>query len=374
MHLLFVQPLLPSYSISFFNSIASQSGVKLTVIADIKTSKQLNQYRPEICNFDVIHLPEKNYKGFIFRPRLLHLIKSVDFDKLILNSNPRDMSQLFSLVYWRVLGRPAYTWGMFHRIGKRRLSSELYFYLAARLSKKCLTYSRRGLLAQLSRGASLSKLSEIGTAIDENKVIEERQNITKDELALFVDENNIANRKIILQVVRLSKIKKPELLIQASRKIIESEPSALFVLIGGGDLENQLKSMVSDLGLNGYFIFAGPIYDENILAKWFLSSKVFVIPTCIGLSAHHAMCYSLPIVTDNDPLQQASEFEILSDGVNSLLYDYGDVDSLSNSIAKLLGDEEYSKRIGENAFFTVINTHNLNNKVNRLMRAINDEK
>ncbi|MGI2180131.1 glycosyltransferase [Shewanella frigidimarina] len=370
MHIVFVQPLLPSYSISFFNKLVSNKNIKVTVLADIFCNNQLNQYQPKDCFFDVVHLEEKRVGGFVLRPKLNKILAGLDYDHLVLNGNPRDLSQFLRLISQAIKGNPVYTWGMFHRIGGKRFISECYYRIAGHLSKACFTYTKRGVDAQLMRGIKIKKLIALGTAIDEYQVITEKNERSPDELNAFKFNHKLIEKKIILQVVRLSAIKKPELLIEAAKEVVRKDRSVLFVLIGGGDLEPRLKALVDIYELSDNVLFLGPVYDEKVLSFWFLSADVFVVPSCIGLSAHHAMCYELPIITDNDYSQQASEFEILFDGLNASLYQANDPLSLANKIIELLSDKEMCKFISKNALHTVTKISNLDNKVSNLLRAL----
>lgn len=370
MHIVFVQPLLPKYSISFFNRLSQHENIKITVLADILCDKPLNQYKKKDCYFNVVHLEEVSVLGVVFRPDLKKLLTTIDFDCLILNGNPRDCSQLYILIQQWMKGCPAFTWGMFHRIGGNKFISECYYRIAGKLSNKCFTYSKKGINSQLMRGVDKRKLIELGTAIDEQAVIAEKNSRTASEIDKFKSDNNLNNRKIILQVVRLSAIKKPYILIEAAKIVVIQDPLVLFVIIGGGDLEEELKNKVLKHGLSNNMIFLGPVYDERILSFWFLSADVFVIPSCIGLSAHHAMCYGIPIITDNDYIHQASEFEILFDGLNSSLYEADNACSLANKINELLSNENYRQFLSSNAFYTVTKISSLERKVTNLLTAL----
>lgn len=369
MHIVFVQPVLPLYSIAFFNTLVAVGGIKVTVFADILTKHQLNQYDPQKCQFNVVNLPEKQRLGVVFRPGLFKAIRSLDYDHLVLNGASRDISQFCMLMVLGLARRNVYVWGMFHRIGAKKFISELYFKWAGKLSKTCFTYSQRGVYAQLSRGVPMSKLVNVGTAIDEEEVLRKNADDSPTTLDNFKIKHKLTDRSIILQVVRLSAIKKPWLLIKAAKQVVETRPDAMFVLIGGGDLEHEMKQMVSDYNLNNHVLFTGPIYDESVLSLWFRSSTVFVVPSCIGLSAHHAMCYGLPIITDNDYSTQASEFSVLSDQLNCMLYKAGSIDSLVASILTLLDDKAKRDFISANAVYTIKNVATMKNKVGNFLSA-----
>ena len=99
-------------------------------------------------------------------------------------------------------------------------------------------------------------------------------------------------------------------------------------------------------------------------------SDIFVIPTCIGLSAHHAFCYSLPIVTDDSVTNQASEFDILSDEFNCLLYKEGDLEHFSEQILRLKNNKLLYKEISNNALKTVRDIYTIENKANNFIKSV----
>lgn len=371
MKIVVIQPLLPKYVISFLNHLVkSRPDIEWVALADIESKSSLNQYDAELSEFKVVHLRQVDAKGFAFRPGILRALCALEPDVVIFNANPRDVSQLLMMLWFRVFGRRFYAWGMFHRIGGLRLISKAYYKVAAWLSSGVWTYSRVGAKTLVDLGVPKGKIRIIGTAIDESIPLMHRTKVLPLDLLQLRERHGLGDRKIVLQVVRLSRIKKPQLLVAAAEIILGNRSDVVFVLIGSGEMRSELESLVIAKGIQESFRFLGPIYDEPVLAKWYLASSVFVVPTCIGLSAHHAMCYGLPVVTDNSLDEQASEFDILSDGLNSLLYDEGDVNSLARVITKIIDDDELRDFLGANAEKTIRYTHNMSNKVNRLCAAL----
>lgn len=103
---------------------------------------------------------------------------------------------------------------------------------------------------------------------------------------------------------------------------------------------------------------------------WFTLADIFVIPTCIGLSAHHACCYSLPIVTDDSLVNQASEFDILQDRLNCLLYKEGSLSSFVDKILELKNNKDLYDTISANALVTVKDINTLFAKATNLKTSI----
>jgi len=366
-----VTNVLAHYQIDFFNKLVEiDNNIDLTVFADIYSDSALNNYKENICKFNVINSPMKKTKGLIFRSSLNKKINSINPVSLIFYGNPREFSLSILMAYYWLIGRKFYVHGMFHRIGGQTLFSKIYYRFIGLVADKCFTYSRKGAEVLLGLGVDYHKVKIVGTAIDEKKSMHYTNKITNEKLINFKKNNGILNKKIVLQVVRLSKIKKPDMILIVAEEIKKSRSDIVFVLIGGGEMYDEMMSKVKQLGLENIVLMLGPIYDEEVLSYWFKSAKVFVMPTCIGLSAHHAFSYSLPIVTDDDLLEQASEFDMLSNGLNSLIYEAGNVDSFKAKILAIIDDDILQVFLSRNALHTVTEVNSLDSKCRKYLSLL----
>lgn len=371
MKLVVVQPLLPSYDISFFNRVAElHPEIELILLADIETNNSLNQYRPEACEFKIRHLPGIDWRGLTFRPGLLRLLGQEGADVVVFSANPRDISQLWAMLVYRLKKRRFFAWGMFHRIGGLRPVSKIYYRIVGRLASKCLTYTRIGATSLVHIGVPKVKVGIVGTAIDERIPLAQCEAKSREQLNAFRQQQDLLGKHVILQVVRLSRIKRPELLVQAAEHLLGKRNDLLFVLIGDGEMRQELEALVAAKNMKWAFRFLGAIYDEAILASWYMSADAFVVPTCIGLSAHHAMCYGVPIITDDSLDNQASEFAILANGLNALTYTEGDIGSLARAISRVVDNVGLREQISRNAIFSVRNIYSIDKKSENFINQI----
>lgn len=375
MKLLIIQPLLPKYDCDFLNGLlkkisSNNYDIDLEVYADITTKNSLNQYHNSNCEFKVQHIGAKSFFGLIFRPGLIKALYKGSYDCVVFNGNPRELTQLFMILFYSLIGKKFYVWGMFHRIGGPKFVSNFYYRLMGLLAKKCLCYSRVGAQNLISLGVNPSKIGVVGTAINQNYPINVSLNISQQDLESFKTTNNLNNRNVILQVVRLSRYKKPELLVHAAELLLSKRKDLLFVLIGSGEMYDELYDYVTSKRLTEYIRFLGPVYDENVLGRWFKSSICSVVPTCIGLSAHHSMSYGVPVITDDSFSHQASEFDILYPGLNSIIYKSGCINSLAQSIECIIEEPYYREVLAKNSFITSSKIHTLENKIGGFLSSI----
>jgi glycosyltransferase involved in cell wall biosynthesis len=371
MKLCIIQAVLPLYVISFFNRISElYQDIELVVVADLESTDPLNQYRGQLLKFSVVHVTNTQWGGIVWRAGLLKALRLEKADVVVFSGFTRDVSQLLAMMYFSIANKQFAVWGMFHRIGGPRFVTNAYFRIVGLIADRCLTYSRIGAVNLVGLGVSKQKIGVVGTAIDESKPQAQLRLQTQELLLKFRDDHDLKNKHVILQVVRLSRIKRPEILIHAAAVLKKIRNDLVFILIGDGEMRAELESLVSTLGLEECFRFVGAIYDESELSRWYLCSEVFVVPTFIGLSAHHAMSYGVPVVTDDSIDCQGSEFDILAPGLNSLTYREGDAEDLARVLAKVVADTELQSYLAFNARKTIENVHNLDNKAKSFVSQV----
>ncbi|QGM47146.1 glycosyltransferase [Methylocystis heyeri] len=95
---------------------------------------------------------------------------------------------------------------------------------------------------------------------------------------------------------RLTKERNALLLFDVFAKVAERYPDARLVVIGGGEEANSLQQEWRNRGGDGRISLLEGIYEENLLAPWFLGSDIFVLPGPGGLSINHALAYGIPVV------------------------------------------------------------------------------
>ncbi len=368
-----VQTVLPLYAISFFNRIVELNpDIKLILLADLNSKDSLNQYRPELCKFEVKQLDSILIGGVYFRPKILRVLAEINSDITVFSASPREWSQLFAIFCAKITGKKTAAWGMFHRVGGVRIFTSIYFRILGKLAGRCLTYTRIGASQIVCKGASKASVCVVGTAIDERQPFKYSAMMSADDLRKFRYEQGIEGKKIILQVVRLTRLKRPELLLYAMKRIVTERDDVLAILIGDGDQRSQLEELAASLGIKNSVKFMGSIYDEKLLCPWYLSAQVFVVPTFLGLSGHHAMSYGLPVVTDDSLDHQGSEFEIVAEGLNGFTYQEGNAEDLSRVMLRILSDARLQAFLGFNAKKTIENTHNIDRKTNRFVKSLRD--
>ena len=156
---------------------------------------------------------------------------------------------------------------------------------------------------------------------------------------LGIPEDNL----IVGTVGRLTSIKGHRYLIEAARKIAGSRPDTTFVILGDGELLDELKNMVTRSDIEENIKFLGWRSD---VAEVMSTFDIFALPSLnegMGRVLVEAMALGRPIVASNI----GGIPDLVVDGENGYLVPVGDVESLAARIRKLLDDPEKREEMGE---------------------------
>lgn len=158
-------------------------------------------------------------------------------------------------------------------------------------------------------------------------------------------------KKIIGTTSRIDLGKGHEELLKAIPLIIESQPDAVFLIVGDdfefdGALLKNLKNRVHTLGLDKSVIFTGWRQDiPEILAAIDIFVQNPTSPEGLGISNLEAMAMGKPAVVTN----MGGLCDSTIDGVNGFVVPADNALALSKAILKLMGDQDLAKLMGRNA-------------------------
>lgn len=154
-------------------------------------------------------------------------------------------------------------------------------------------------------------------------------------------------RKAIAGAGRLNDQKNFGLLIRAFAKIAPEFPEYNLIIYGKGNKEQELKSLVESLGLQGRIELPGNI--QNIAEEmekntmFVLSSDFEGMPNALM----EAMALGLPCVSTDCPC--GGPRYLIQDGINGLLVPVGDADEIAEAMRKILSDSNMAEHMGKEA-------------------------
>jgi glycosyltransferase involved in cell wall biosynthesis len=149
----------------------------------------------------------------------------------------------------------------------------------------------------------------------------------------------------LLFIGRLDKRKGIDFLIQAMPYVVRENPGAKLYIGGTGKRQNRLQRYVTARNLDKNVEFLGFIPEER-LNHWYNQVQCVVVPSVFegfGLTVIEAMAAGTPVVATNvDALK-----DLIEDGVDGCLVEYGDIESLADRIVALLLDEDKRRLLAQ---------------------------
>jgi PEP-CTERM/exosortase A-associated glycosyltransferase len=190
----------------------------------------------------------------------------------------------------------------------------------------------------ISRGIPSEKITVIPNAVD----LEQFSNDPpRDEL--LVEQLALADKNVLGFIGSFYAYEGLILLVQSLPGMLAREPNIRLLLVGGGPQEQELKSLVAELGLKESVIFTGRVPHEEV-GRYYSLVDIFVYPRL------HMRLTDL--VTPLKPLEAMAQKrlvlasdvgghkELIQDGQNGRLFTAGNSESLANMVIEMTGNRE----------------------------------
>lgn len=153
---------------------------------------------------------------------------------------------------------------------------------------------------------------------------------------------------VILMAATLSKQKGVQIGLEAVGRLRETFPNLGVLIAGGGSYEAALKNLADRLDLAERVVFCGPVEPEAMPA-YYNAADLFVNPTLrvegMPCVITEAMASGTPVITS----AMGGIPDVVVHGQTGCLVPPGDVDRLSEEIARLLTHPEERRALAENA-------------------------
>ena len=155
------------------------------------------------------------------------------------------------------------------------------------------------------------------------------------------------DRPTILYVGRIKRYKRADVIIRALPVILKTIPDARFVIVGSGDISEELRKLAEKLNVTHHVEFTGFVSsDEKV--NWMRRSHVIVNPSPKegwGLTNIEAnACGTVAVASDADGLRDS-----VRDGETGFLFPYGDHDALARRVVNILSDRSLNDTLTRNA-------------------------
>jgi len=159
----------------------------------------------------------------------------------------------------------------------------------------------------------------------------------------------------ILSVTRFIRVKGIETTVRTFARVKSRIPDAKLVIVGPGDNERNeyyrsIRKLIGELGVEGITI-TGRLGRRELAGCYSSANVLLHTPVTLrddfeasGLILLEAGLFGIPVVAT----RSGGVPEVISDGVNGLLADEGDVEQLADLVTELLHDRGKASLLGKN--------------------------
>ena len=162
-------------------------------------------------------------------------------------------------------------------------------------------------------------------------------NISRKEIKKIDEKYGLAKKMVVSYLGRVQRYKGLDQVVSVLPVLRNFTPEIVFLIIGkdSGDRE-RLEKIAKEKGVDMMVRFTGEVSEEDKLAL-LERSEIFVFPSeweAFGIATLEAMARRNAIVSTRT---EGSLF-LIKEGVNGILFDYGDANALKKALQKLLNN------------------------------------
>lgn len=265
-----------------------------------------------------------------FHPGLLAWAVGRKVDTFVIASVPYCLSYWILPLLARLRGKRVIFWTIGWIQDERGFKNWLRTTFNS-LAHTLLFYGHHGKQLAMDRGFHSDRLHVVYNALDYESQKRFRSAVTPADLVqtrrqLFASPDD----PVLVCCSRLQPHRQLGLVVSALEKLRGQGIRMNLLLIGDGPERERLEAQAAAAGVAVHFF--GACYDEAILSRLIMSADLTVAPGMVGLTAMQSLAYGTPVLTHDDPYQQAPESESLEPGVTGQFFRYQDVDDLAAKI------------------------------------------
>ena len=206
-----------------------------------------------------------------------------------------------------------------------------------------LTYPFCSVVVSVSKGVDLgfASLAASKRAVIYNPIMVKNDGQI-NELPRQVD----SNKNWLVSMGRLTEQKGFDLLLQAFHQIASRYPDWQLLILGKGELREQLEQMRDKLDLSSQVVFTGALSNPFSILR---QAKLFVMASRnegFGNVHAEALACGLPVIATDCP---SGPNEIIRHGIDGLLVTNKDVDALAGAMETLMSDEYKRQQLAARA-------------------------
>jgi glycosyltransferase involved in cell wall biosynthesis len=212
-----------------------------------------------------------------------------------------------------------------------------------------VSYSMRDNLVSL--GYDERKIRVVHNGVDEKKYAPGK--FPFREVSKFREELDVGHDPVILYVGRLTWVKGVDTLVRAMPIILKEVPDAKLVILGKGDEEGLIKSMVAQFGIQDNVRLHFKYVEEKERLLYYAAADIAVFPSKyepFGIVCTEAMSMGKPVIVGGKGVSGLRE-QVIAEGPNrcGAHINPDDPYDLAKFAIEFLEDEDLRKKLSKNA-------------------------
>ena len=209
----------------------------------------------------------------------------------------------------------------------------------AKLTDRIVTLTEKGKQEHIQlKVAPTDKFAVIPSGVE----LRDFLRVQKSSPTLRQELGIVSGDRVVGSVGRFVPIKGYRYFLEAAKEILDQQSDVLFLLVGDGPLEEELKAFAEALGIAPRAVFAG--YRADV-AKMIALMDVFVLPSLnegMGKVVVEAMAEGKPVVAT----KVGGVPELVLDNLTGILCPPKDSFAMAEAILKLLRNKELARKMG----------------------------
>lgn len=167
----------------------------------------------------------------------------------------------------------------------------------------------------------------------------------------MINKLDLKGKKVLLTASRLVAKKNHVNVLKALPSVVREIPDLMYLIIGKGEKEEGLIKLTKDMSLEKYVSFIGYIEPKD-MPMYYNICDIFVMPSktvnydyeSFGIVYIEANACGKPVIAG----RSGGIEDAVIDGVTGLSVDPENIEEISQAIIRLLTDQEYARKLGEN--------------------------
>lgn len=339
--IIFIQPTLPKYRVSFFNELNKLHSVEVQyskidflgvkAFEDASLNFQTKQLGRFLTLFNKVYW-QKGINIFSYNKNNI----------VVVSGNPRVINNMLLLIVCKLRGIPVIWWGQGWTANSNKLLSKIRFQMM-KVADGVAVYTE----------SEANKLTQIRNIVGLNNGLDVKELRFHNLSESYQAEQRTSGVLNILFIGRLTEKANIKLLLKS---LLLVKRDFHLHLIGDGSLLPFIKKFIDDNNLESKVTIHGGIYEDKKIGDIASICDCFIYPGSVGLSLIHAFALGLPAIIHDDSSRHMPEVAAFKENYNGLNFACNDKYSLAKTIDSIKTQD--LNVLKKNAYNTVTNTYN----------------